>query len=230
MTRPLALHEEVLLLALRDREGTTMNASTLPYAMGGAVMCELLLDERIELEDKKKPKVRVAQSENSGNALLDEWWAQIAERDEKGKPRTMEDWVGRIAHARGLKEGVARELCDKRILREDKKKVLHFFERTVYPEIDPGPEREILGRIEDAIFSPAGEVEPRTAILVGLCQHSGLLKSNFDKTRLKRAKKRIEEITSGACCAVAAKKAIESAQAALVIITAVVATTAATTN
>ena len=40
---PLLLPEQILLLALRDREGTRDNKAWHGYAIGGAILAELLL-------------------------------------------------------------------------------------------------------------------------------------------------------------------------------------------
>ena len=45
----LFLHEEVMLLALRDKEGTIASGSMYQYAIGGAVLAELLLHDRVEV-------------------------------------------------------------------------------------------------------------------------------------------------------------------------------------
>ena len=50
----LHLHEELLLLALRDDAGTIAQGTTISYAMGAAVLAELLLHERIAVDDTKK--------------------------------------------------------------------------------------------------------------------------------------------------------------------------------
>ena len=47
----LRIHEELLLLALHDKKGTNAFAPLLDPALGGGLMAELLLDERIELLD-----------------------------------------------------------------------------------------------------------------------------------------------------------------------------------
>ena len=39
----LTLHEEILLLALRDEEGTIASGTNYSYALGGAILAELIL-------------------------------------------------------------------------------------------------------------------------------------------------------------------------------------------
>jgi len=56
----LPLQEEILLLALRDREGTFAPCSHLPYALAGAMLAELLLAGRIRVDEAdRKRRVQV---------------------------------------------------------------------------------------------------------------------------------------------------------------------------
>ena len=48
--RSLYLHEEILLLALKDEKGTFVAAS-YEMALGGAILAELLLQKRIGIEN-----------------------------------------------------------------------------------------------------------------------------------------------------------------------------------
>lgn len=66
----LFLHEEVMLLALKDEEGT-IGSAMYNYAIGGAVLAELLLNKRISIEKSKKKKfVNVINTEPLGDLLL----------------------------------------------------------------------------------------------------------------------------------------------------------------
>jgi len=211
--RPLPLHEELMLLALKDREGTVLSGTLYAYAIGGAVLAELLMADRVRLETrKKKQRVVIQDAREVGDPLLDEWLQAMAERE---KPRTAQEWVQRIAQTRHLKHRVASELSRKGILRTKEDKILGIFSRTVYPELDPGPEREIDGRIEGAILRETEAVDPRTAVLIALAHKSGLLKGVLDKARLKKHKDRIEKISEGQVTAEATEGAIEAMQAAM---------------
>ena len=55
----LRLHQQVLLLALRDREGTVVGGAMYQYTMAGGLLAELLLGKRIEVEESKKKYVNV---------------------------------------------------------------------------------------------------------------------------------------------------------------------------
>jgi Xaa-Pro aminopeptidase len=128
----------------------------------------------------------------------------------------LQTWVARFAQLSKLRHRVARGLCRKNILREDEDKVLLIFKRKIYPERDPSIEREIIARLERAIFRGGSEVEPRTLALVALGQATGLLKNAFDKKRLKRAKDNIERLVSDQAIGIASKAAVEAMQAVVI--------------
>lgn len=215
----LFLHEEIFLLALKDEEGTMAFGTHYNFAVGGAAMADLLLAEKIGLSDDKKPKVLIRDVSSADDPLLNEWLGQIGERE---KPRTMQDWVTRVANSKNLKHRVAEELCRKHVLRMDEDKVLLLFTRKIYPEINPRPERELIDRLEAAIFGNTKEIDPRTAVLVALAHRANILKVVFEKDRLKPAKDRIEQIASGELTAKATKEAIEAMQAAIMLTTVII--------
>lgn len=231
MSRPngLFLHEEIMLLALKDEKGTVESGAHYTHAIAGAMIAELLLDERIRIERPKKKKnlVVVSSKTQLGNPLIDDCLQRI---DSAKKPRRIEDWVGKIACTKNLKHRVAEQLCSRGILKVDQDKVLLIFTRTIYPEVDPRPESEIIERMRRAIFTEQADVDPRTAILISLARAADLLKYTFDKRKLKERKARIEAIANGDLVGQATKEAIQAMQAAVmvaVIIPSVVAATAA---
>lgn len=225
--RELFLHEELMLLALKDRKGTVVSNTMYPQALGGAILAELMISERIGLEKKGKKKRLVVSRDPSPveDPLLEEWRVAIAERE---KPRAPEDWVQRMAQTKRLKHRVATGLVKKGILRDEEDRILGIFKRTIYPELDPGPERDVVARIESAVLREEEEVAPRTAVLVALAHRTGLLATVLDKERLKKRKDRIEEIAEGNVAGDAAKAAMEAMQAAMVVVTTVTTMTVVT--
>ncbi len=211
----LFLPEEVMLLALRDREGTIASGAHYQHAIGGAVLAELLLLGRISTERrKKKVYAKVIDSTPVGESLLDDCLAKIASSK---SPAQLQTWVSKFAGVKNLKKRVAGQLCRRGILRMDEDKVLGIFTRKVYPEVDPGPERQLIGRLREAIFSEGGEVDPRTVVLLSLANSADLLKFVFDKKELKGRKKRIEQVINGEMTGKATKEAIQAMQAAVMV-------------
>ena len=209
----LRLHEELMLLALRDREGTVFSGTMYPYGLGGAVLAELVLEERISIDEKGR--VRVESRTPLGHTLIDEWLREMAERE---KPRKAADWVGRIANTKELRHRVAVDLVRKGILRADEESVLFIFTRRIYPEVDPGPERDLMDRVDAAVFGD-GSVDARTAVIATLAHHTSILPHLFDRKALKSRKERIEQIAEGDVVVGATADAIESVQAAIMIAT-----------
>ncbi|MFH1278600.1 MAG: GPP34 family phosphoprotein [Candidatus Eisenbacteria bacterium] len=223
----LFLHEEVLLLALRDEKGTVPSSTCIEFPLAGAMIAELLLLERIRIDEKSKKKklVDLVDGTPTGDDVLDEALRKIATAKRRA---SLKNWVMRFRRMARLKRRVAEGLCRKRILRAEEDKVLLVFKRTLYPEIDPKPEREMIERLRNAIFRDTGDVAPRTAVLVSIAKAADLLKIPFEKKKLKERKKQIERIVDGELTGKATREAIEAMQAAVmvaVILPAVISTT-----
>ena len=213
--KPLFLHEELLLLALRDEEGT-ISAAMYPYALAGAILAELMLHERIRVEDPKKRMVHPLGDSPLGDALLDECLDKIVKAD---RPDSLADWVERFTAIRHLKDRVAEGLCDRGILRAEKGTFLFVFPKVTYPEVDHGPEGKILQRLQSAVFSEAEDIDTRTAVLLSLASSTGMLPTIFDPKDLKPRQEHIDRVTQGEQVGQAAKEAIDAMQAALAMMT-----------
>jgi hypothetical protein len=211
----LFLHEEILLLALRDEKGTIVSGTMYSYAIGGAVLADLLLNSRVGVEQEKKKKfVKLLDSTPLGDPVIDECLHRI--RTSK-KRATLQAWVSRFAHAKKLKRRVAEQLCRRGVLRADEGKVLLIFSRKIYPEINPEPEKKLITRLREAVFTDTEEIDPRTVVVVSLANNSGLLKATFGKKMLKDRKKRIEKIVNGEIVGKATAEAIQAMQTAVFV-------------
>ena len=211
----LFLHEEIMLLALRDEEGTIASGTMYQYAIGAAILAELLLNQRIALDETNKKKlVNLINSTSLGEPLIDQCLEKIGNAKRRASLQT---WVTRFAGVKNLKHRVAQQLCDRGILRADEDKILLLFTRKIYPEINPEPERRLIERLRKAIFTDSRDIDARTVVLVSLAKGTGLLKVTFDKKELKGRKARIKEISNGEITGKAAKEAIEAMQAAVMV-------------
>ena len=161
-----------------------------------------------------KKFVSLVTATRTGRPFLDDCLTRI---DEDSKRRMAQTWVSRFAETKRLKHRLAKQLCDRGILRADEDKILLLFTRRVYPEVDPKPERELVERLRRAIFSDTDSVDPRTAVLVSLAHHAALLPNAFGKKELKARKARIEKIGNGDATSQATKEAIEAMQAAVFV-------------
>jgi Golgi phosphoprotein 3 len=218
MTRHDGLHlyEQIMLLALRGEEGTVASGAMCNYAVGGAVLAELLLSGRIEIDEPRPRKklVTPVSSEPMGDDLLDECLGRIVGAKRRRGPA---GWVSAFASVRQLRHRVAAQLCRRGILEEDRDNVLLVFTRRVYPEINPEPERRLVERLQDAIFTETQEIDPRTIVLVSLASSTNILPVVFNRKELKARKKRIEQIANGEVAGKAAQDAIAAAQTAAMV-------------
>jgi golgi phosphoprotein 3 len=211
----LYLYEEIMLLALRDEEGTIAPGTMYPYAIGGAIIAELVLHDRIALrESKRKQLVDATSAKPIGDPLLDECLSKIRGAKRRASIQT---WIGRFAGIRKLHHRVATQLCRRGILRADESSFLLIFTRKVYPEMDPRPERDLMERLRKAIFTDTGDLDARTVVLVSLANAAGLLRVAFDKKKLKERKARIEQLGKGDVTGRATQEAIRAVQTAIAV-------------
>ena len=212
--KKLHLYEELLLLGLRDREGTVVaDGTAFPYALGGALLAEFLLHGRIRIEVVKKKKYLILEDFSSTfDPILDEALEKLGTAKRRA---TLESWVSRFAGIKRLKHRAAEQLCRRGILRADEKSVLLIFSRKIYPELDPGPERALVERLRVAIFTEAEDLDPETTVLVALANQAGVLRNVFDKKELKARKKRIQEIGEGDLTAAAVSDVVKAIQVSI---------------
>jgi hypothetical protein len=208
----LHLHEQILLLALRDEKGTPESRAGMYHlALGGAILSELLLADCIVVGEDKKKHVDLVKTKRLHDPILDECLGLVASAKRR---RSASAWVGRFAHTKKLRHRIAEGLCRRGVLRDSEETVLLFFTRKVYPTIDPGPERRLIGRLRKAIFSDSKSLNSRTVILVALAHGTGLLRAHLDRRELKERKRRLEQITKGDLIGGATRQAVQAAQAA----------------
>lgn len=213
----LTLAEELTLLAYDDDTGKSKADVFFEYGLGGALLAELAVLEKVTLSGKK---VSVVDATPTGDPQLDAALAAIAD----SPPRSPKRWVERLR--KGTKPAMLQRLVDRGLLRRHEGKVLLVFPMTTYPTRDGRPEQEIRQRLRDALV--AGNVpELRTvtlALLVGACD---LGKVVFPDLPKKEVKRKLNELTAGDWAAKATKEAIEAVRAAVLASTTAAATTSA---
>ncbi|MFC2118045.1 GPP34 family phosphoprotein [Bacteroidota bacterium] len=213
--RNLFLHEEIMLLALNDKKGTIHSSLNYQMITAGAIMAELLLNGRIELEKSgKKNYIRLKSMKATGDPVMDDCLEKVKKAKRRAQVST---WITRFSGVKRMKTRIAQELCKKGILASDEDKVLLIFKRKIYPEVNHLPEKQLIDRLRNAIFTDEDILDPKTVLLVSIASKTNLLKVIFDRKELKLRKKRIEKIVSGDVIGKATKEAIEAIQAAIMV-------------
>lgn len=221
----LMLHEELLLLALDDSKGTSGVGSQHGIAMGGAILAELVLRRAVRLTtEKKKRFVEIDPGAQVDDALLGECLSLVRQAKRR---RQASEWVMKFAGLKNLKKRVAHGLVVRGVLGEEQDRVLGIFPRTVFPERDPGPERDLIERLRRAVLDDTGRVDERTLVVAVIAGATSLLERAVDKKQLKARKERMKQLAEGQGVGAATAEAIQAAQAAAAVAV-MIATTAAT--
>jgi hypothetical protein len=214
MTKPLYLHQELMLLAIDDNGGD-FASGMFSYAVAAGMINELLLQHRIQLNDKDDSKVIVVDRRPIGDELLDELFTLINETESE---QTLQHWISSAVNIRDLHHRIAHQLCDLGVLKQDEKTVLWIFTRQVYPELDGTVEASICQRMAKVMFDPAASCDEKTLVLIALAKHGNLLNANFPQDRLSQHKDRIDSLARDACpLSEATKATIEAAEAAILV-------------
>lgn len=225
MADRLLLHHELLLLALADDSGKVAFGDMLTIGLGGALLTELLLAERIavvrDTTGLKRSWVEVRDRTPLGDALLDDALEQLATAKRRVQMSTA---VTRLGGRRRLRHDVALALCARGILREDEQRILALFRRKVYPTVNPKPEQALVRRIRD-VLDGGKTPDARTAALIGIAGLTNTLRAIYDRKTLRALKPRLKALAESHAGSRAAKEAVAAVHAA--IMAATIAATAA---
>ncbi len=183
----MRLAEEILLLDRAD-DGTMSRAPKwlIRYALGGAVLMDLALENRI---DSDVDRLFLIDSAPVGDALLDPMLAEIAGA---GESHDALYWVEHATrHADEIRETALLRLVDNGILAKRDDRYLGIFGTQRYMLIRQETGRELAGRIKAALLSSAIP-DPKDAVIVTLADGCGLLGEVLSADEMDQAVPRIE--------------------------------------
>ena len=219
--------EDLLLLLLDDETGTPATAGTLYYALGGAVLAELALSDRIVADESRAglngPKVRTAGDGPLPDPLLQSAYDKVAEK-ERGVQTLLVEIGTR------LWDPLIERLLARGLIRKEQKKVLGLFKVNQLPAADGAHEAALRERIK-AVLVRGETADPRTAVVIALLSASGALPAlrpflAWSSDVYHRAK----EYENGDWGAAAVNEAVTRTTAAIAAGAAVAVATAVTVN
>ena len=179
---------EELLLLLRGEDGTLSRAPEwlVRYALGGAVLMDLALENRI---DTDAHRLFLVDSTPVEDRLLDPVLAEIA-----GTAQTHDAlyWVEHATrHADEIREAALERLVRNAILEMRDDRYLWIFGTRRYSVVDAEVERELKQRINAVLLSDVIP-DPRDIVIVTLADGCGLVGHLLPPGELARAAPRIE--------------------------------------
>lgn len=206
--------EALLLLATDNEKGTMVDTATaIEYGLTGAILSELTLMERIEVQDEKVIVVDRTPTEVS-------YFETVLDEIEKSKkPQKVDHWINHLVYKmHEIQKEIIQSLVEKGILKEESKKFLFIFNWKHHPEVDGRAEQKIRHRLHRIVFD--GEIpDPLAVILLNLIKICSLTAEVFSEEKREIAEDRIEKIAAESEYDVAINKSIEEMEAAIMVAT-----------
>lgn len=182
--------EEILLLLLRDEDGRFIQIPnwSMDYAVAGAVLMDLALENRI---DTDLHNLILVDETPVGDSILDPILADIA----TGGSHDTRHWVEQVSRQGAtLREQALGRLVEKGILENQDDRFLWVFRSRRYPSVDGTAEREVKLRIMSLLFSD--EIpDPRDQMIICLADACGIFGRLLSRQEHYRAADRIAQIS-----------------------------------
>ena len=179
---------EQFLLLLRSEDGTLSRAPEwlVRYALGGAVLMDLALENRIDTDARR---LFLIDSTPVRDRLLDPMLAEIARADESHDALY---WVEHATrHADEIREAALERLVETGVLRLHDDRFLWIFGTRRYSLLDSDVERELKSQIRMVLSSDVIP-DPREIVIVTLADGCGLVEPLLSAGETDRAASRIE--------------------------------------
>jgi golgi phosphoprotein 3 len=187
----LSFAEEIYLLSLDDVTGKITSYSeeiSLSYALIGAVLCELSLNNKI---DTDLEHLYIIDDKPTGNIILDEVLSILGE-SKSNMPVSY--WLKiLLSNAAETEDLVLNQLIEKGILKRVEERIFWVFHTRRYPIIDNVEIKNVEERLREIILGD--EIpDPRDAILISLVYACNLFEEILSPKERKRSEKRIQSL------------------------------------
>lgn len=170
--RDLLIVDDLMLLLMDDDGASVQGAGTLYYTLGGAVLTELALLGRVEVDDTgvmNGPRVTPAGNGPLPDPLLQSAYDTIAAKTQRVQPLL-------IAIGADLWQVVRDRLVDGGLIRREERRAFGVFRSTRWPAADGEHEAQLRARIR-RVLQEGETPDARTAAIIGLLSASGAMPS-----------------------------------------------------
>ncbi|MBN6037398.1 GPP34 family phosphoprotein [Amycolatopsis sp. 195334CR] len=221
----MLIAEDLVLLVFDDETGKPDSMVTnLPYALAGALLIELGIENRIGVDGKGR--LELLDRTPPAHPVL----ADALVKLEKFDGRKPKDAISPLSGQK-LTERLLEGLADRGVLRREEGKVLKLFPVTRWPAEDSAHEESLRSKL-NAVLVDGEEPDERTAALVAVLAAIKAASKVLDlpeRADRKVVDQRAKEIAEGDWGSTATRKAIDELMVAVmtaVMIPAIVTTTA----
>jgi hypothetical protein len=226
MHSELSLLESLHLLAIEDKKGHFLaNAIAFPYCLGGAILLELSILNKIEVVENK---IIVKNHRLPNDELLSKLFSLILK---KQKPKSLRYWIEIFGNkSREIKRASVESLISKGILAKKDSKILWFIPNTKFPTLNPIPELNLRKRLT-SIIKKDNSGSAKDIMLISLVDTCNLNIEVYGKEQSKLYKKAIKELlTNNQQLAKVGKTVKEIHDLIIVLIVVMMTTTTVTTS
>lgn len=186
----LMLQEEILLLALKEEDGRFIDLppQSLDHALAGAVLMELCLCGRIDLDLHRLVCVNPTPI---GDDLLDPVLSAIAQTS---AAQSAQNWIRVLVRdAKEIERRVVNHLVARNVLQKEASGLRRVFRGHRHPVADHHSQRAVKDRILGVIQS--NEIPlPRDMVIIALAEACGVFDVLLDEDSIAEARQRILEI------------------------------------
>lgn len=218
----MLIAEDLLLLLTDDDSGRLAASSTLvDIALGGALLVELALMERVDVagadEHVHRGRLVVRDARPTGDDVLDGALTRVTSKEGK-KPQTVVTALGK-----GTRGRLYERLAASGILRAEEGRVLGLFPTHHWPTQDASHEATVRVALETALRARAA-TDTRTGTLIALLSALNAVHEVVDPKAVGLSKRELNasasRIAEGDWAAAAVRSAIDSMMAAIIAATA----------
>ncbi|MCB0588867.1 MAG: GPP34 family phosphoprotein [Phaeodactylibacter sp.] len=187
----LHLHESILLLSLDDEKGSfSMSGTYLYYGFAAALLLDLILGERIVVEEGRVSVIDKAITENR---LLNDVLGRLKRFKKDRKVAYCIHYL--VQRINKLRPQAIEHLIRQGILERREEKILWVFTVSRYPSANAEPEHTLRERLHSVAFHNA-EPTPKERMLLSIILACKLERDLFpDKEERKAARERLKALT-----------------------------------
>jgi Golgi phosphoprotein 3 (GPP34) len=214
----MSIAEDLALLLFDPGTGrAVVDSTSFDRAIGGALLLDLATRERVTADGAGARALLTATGAvPTGDPLLD---AALARLD---KPLRAQKAVERLA--RGTRTPVLERLVERGLVRRERSRLLGVLPVTTWPAVDPGPAKELRGRVA-AVLRDGARPDQHLALLISLV-HAVKAEHKVADGARRQLRTRAAEVAEGEWAGHAVRKAVQAVQTSVAAALAVSATAA----